>query len=62
MARRYALDLSRSLAIIIIDFGQKITDVLKQHVNHLFKRLQEVDVAAYLYDEQQLILLLRIKT
>lgn len=61
MARRYALDLSGFLAIIIIDFGQEITDVLKQHVNHLFKRLQEVDVAAYLYDEQQLILLVRIK-
>lgn len=61
MARRYALDLSGFLAIIIIDFGQEITDVLKQHVNHLFKRLQEVDVAAYLYDQQQLILLVRIK-
>lgn len=61
MARRYALDLSGFLAIIIIDFGQEIIDVLKQHVNHLFKRLQEVDVAAYLYDQQQLILLVRIK-
>lgn len=59
-AKRYGLKLEGDLAIIVIEFNVEIKQRIEKHADYLTGTLQQVYVVCQLFDQSQLILLVRM--
>lgn len=61
-AERFRVKLDGGLVIAIIDFDQEVNQQIEKHSYYLIETLQHVEVICRVFDQNQLILLLRCET
>lgn len=62
LAKQVGINLAGRLAVAIIEFDGDITQAIEKHAHYLTETLQQVQVVGRLFDQNQLILLTRLKT
>lgn len=61
LAKRYDMDLKGRMAVAIIQFNSAVSKTVEKHANYLADTLYHVQVVCRLFDDQQLLLLVRMK-